>query len=181
MWCALWESEIIGPHFFENENVTGSTYKRVLRHSLFPKLRGYPEDMIFEQEGALPHYSLEDRKYADRKLPGWWMRRGGPIDLPARSPELTPCDYSLRSNVKDLLYRDPPRTISELKSKIRSAIATINEGTLQEVFRNMRTRLGFVVREQGGAFEHLMNLKSYFYVFPISIKKFSEKNHIQRK
>ena len=83
--------------------------------------------------------------------------RSGPIDWPARSPGLTPCVYFLWGHVKDLAYRDPPRTIFELKSKIRYAIATINEGTLQEVLRNIKIRLGFIVREQGGAFEYLMN------------------------
>ena len=51
VWCAISKSEIIGPYFFENENLSGSTYKRMLRYFLFPKLRGYPEDMIFQQIG----------------------------------------------------------------------------------------------------------------------------------
>ena len=84
------------------------------------------------------------------------MGRGGPIDWPARSLDLKPNGYFLQGHVKNLVYRDPPRTISELNSKIRSAIAMINEGTLQEVFRNTKTRLGFIVDKQGGAFEHLM-------------------------
>ena len=132
-------------------------YKRILHYFLFPKLRGYPEDMIFQQDGAPPDYSLEFRQYLDRKVPGRWMGRGAPIDWPARSPDLTPCDYFLWGHVKDLVYREPPRTISELKPKIRPAIAMINEGTLQEDFRNMKTCLGLVVREKGGAFEHLVN------------------------
>ena len=84
------------------------------------------------------------------------MGRGGPVDWLARTLDLTPCDYFLRCHVKGLVYRDPPRTISEFKSKIRSATTKINEGTVQEVFRNMKTRLGFLIREQGGAFEHLV-------------------------
>ena len=94
-------------------------------------------------------YSLEVSQCLDRKLPGRWMGRGGPTDRPAHSPDLTPCGHFLWGHVKDLVYRAPPRSISELKSKIRSAIATINEGTLQEFLRNMKTRLGFVVRKQG--------------------------------
>ena len=46
VWCALSESEEIGRYFFENENVTGSTYKRMLRYFLFPKLQGYPAGMV---------------------------------------------------------------------------------------------------------------------------------------
>ena len=157
VWCALSQNEIIGPYFFENENVTGSTYKRMLRYFLFPKPRNYPETMIFQQDGAPPHYSLEVREYLNRKLPNQWMGRGGPISWPARSPDLTPCDYFLWSYIKDKVYRDPPQTIEELKAKIRVAIRSINQETLQKVFRSMKTRLGFVVRERGGHFEHLMN------------------------
>ena len=108
------------------------------------------------------------------------MGRGGPIGWPARSPNSTPCDYFLWGHVKDLVSRDPPRTTSELMSKIRSAIATVNESTLQEVFRNMTTRLGFVEREQGGVFEHLMNLKLISTSF-LSIAKSLGKNHIQQE
>ena len=102
VWCALSEIEIVGPYFFENQNVKGSTYERMLRYFLFPKLRGYPGGIIFQQDGVPSHYSLEVRQYLDRKLPGRWMSRGGPIDWPARSPDFMPCDYFLWGNVKDL-------------------------------------------------------------------------------
>ena len=64
----------------------------MLRYFLLPKIRGYPESMIFKQNGAPPHYSNEVREYLDRKLPGRWMGRGGPTSWPARSPDLNPCD-----------------------------------------------------------------------------------------
>ena len=146
----------------------------MLPYFLFPKLRRYPEDMIFQQDVAPPHYSLEFMQYLDKKLPGRWMGREGPIHWPARSPDLTPCDFFLWSHFKNLVYRDPPRTIFEHKSKNRSVVATINEGTLQEVFRNMKTRLGFVVREKG-SFQKSHELKTNSYVFPISTKKFLKK------
>ena len=105
VWCVIPESEIIGLYFFENENVTGSTYKRTLRYFLFLKLRGYPEDMIFQQDGASPHYSLEFRQYLDRKLLRRWMGRVRSIDWLARTQDLTPCDYFPCGQVKDLVYR----------------------------------------------------------------------------
>lgn len=157
VWCAMSKNGIIGPYFFENENVTGTTYKRMLRYFLFPKLRDYPEDMIFQQDGAPPHFAIEVRQYLDRKLPEHWMGRGGSISWPAYSPDLTPCDYFLWGYIKDIVYRNPPRTISELKTKIGQAIRSINEDMLHRVFENMKTRLNFVIRERGGAFEHLMN------------------------
>ena len=73
--------------------MTESRYKRIIGYFLFPKFRYYPESMSFQQDGVPPEYADEVREYLDRKLPGRWMARGGPISLPARSPDLTPCDY----------------------------------------------------------------------------------------
>lgn len=58
---------------FENEKVTGNTYKRMLHFSLFPRLQRCPEDTIFQQDGASINHSLEVIDYLDRKLPivGW--------------------------------------------------------------------------------------------------------------
>ncbi len=84
LWCALSRNEMIRPYFFENENVTGRTYKRMLRYFLLPMLEGYSEDLIFQQYGTLPHYSIEVRDYLNRKQANQWMGWGGPIPLPSR-------------------------------------------------------------------------------------------------
>lgn len=157
VWCALSKNEIIGPYFFENENVTGQSYKRMLRYYVFPRLRNYPEDMIFQQDGAPPHYAVIVRQYLDQKLPNRWIGRAGPIPWPPRSPDLTPCDYFLWGYLKDFVYRELPTSIEELKNKIRQAIQTIDEDTLKKVYKNMENRLCFVLREGGGHFEHLLN------------------------
>ena len=57
VWCAISEKGVIGPYFFENESVTGDSYKKMLRYFLFPRLRDYPQDLIFQQDGAPPHYA----------------------------------------------------------------------------------------------------------------------------
>ena len=45
------------------------------------------------------------------------MGRGGPIDWPAHSPDLTPCDNFLWGHVKDFVFRDPPRTFLSLSQR----------------------------------------------------------------
>ena len=157
VWCAISEKEVIGPYFFENENVTGDTYKRMLRYYAFPRLRDYPESMIFQQDGAPPHFALTVRHYLDFKLPNRWIGRAGPISWPARSPDLTPCDYFLWGYIKDNTFRNLPGSLTELKTKIREVIGTITEEMLQNVFENMKTRLAFVICQYGGHFEHLMD------------------------
>ena len=157
VWCALSKKEIIGPYFFENETVNQYSYKRMLRYFFFPKVRDYPDDIMFQQDGAPPHFANSVRQYLDTKLPNRWIGRGGPIPWPARSPDLTPCDYFLWGYVKDRVFQELPNSIPELKTKIRQAIATISQDTLLKVYQNLENRLSFVTRQNGDHFEHLLN------------------------
>ena len=50
---------------------------------------------------------------------------------------------------------DSPQTIDEVEKMIPLAIRSINEDIFPKFFKNMTTRLGFVIREGGGLFEHL--------------------------
>ena len=59
--------------------------------------------------------------------------------------------------IKNKVYGEPLRTMAELKTKIHQSIQIIDQETLKKVFKNMKTRLNFVIREQGRQFEHLMN------------------------
>ena len=59
--------------------------------------------------------------------------------------------------IKDIVYRNTSQTINELKTKIREEIRVINEDALKRVFKNMNTRLNFVISEDGGHLELLMN------------------------
>ncbi|CAF5082377.1 unnamed protein product, partial [Rotaria sp. Silwood1] len=45
----------------------------------------------------------------------------GPFDWPARSPDLTPCDFFLWGYLKDIVFQNPPATIIELKQRIEEA------------------------------------------------------------
>jgi hypothetical protein len=157
VWCAISKKGIIGPYFYENENVTGETYKKMLRYYFFPKLRDYSSDVIFQQDGAAPHFAVIVRQYLNYKLPGRWMGRGGPISWPARSPDLTPCDFFLWGYIKDYVFSELPTSIVELKTKIRAAISSIDENTLEKVFKNFKFRLDFLLRQNGGHFENLLN------------------------
>ncbi len=76
---------------------------------------------------------------------------------PGYSPNLTLCDYFLWGYIKDKVYRDPPRVLKDLKNKIRQEVRNIDRQILWKVYRNMETRLNFVMREHGGRFEHLIN------------------------
>ena len=57
------------------------------------------------------------------------MGRGGPIPWPARSSDLSPCDYNLWEHLKDIVCRNFSHTGNELKTKIPESIRFINENT----------------------------------------------------
>ena len=47
--------------------------------------------------------------------------------------------------------------MDELKTKNRYAIQAKNEDTLQRVYKSMKIRFNFAIRERGRSFEHLIN------------------------
>jgi hypothetical protein len=49
-----------------------------------------PNDMLFQQDGAPPHFHKEVMDFLNHKSPEKWIDRGGPITWPPCLPGLTP-------------------------------------------------------------------------------------------
>ena len=82
--------------------------------------------------------------------------RRGPIEWPARSPDLTPLDFYLWGHLKDLVYARCPRTVEDLKNFIREAILEINElGLMNKVLLEFKRRMRLVIENGGSHIEHL--------------------------
>ncbi|KAG5318135.1 TC3A transposase, partial [Pseudoatta argentina] len=73
----------------------------------------------------------------------------GDLPWPARSPDLSPCDFFLWGYLKSLVYVDRPRTIDHLKNNIRDAIANIPIDMLRRVDENFKERLNQCMRDGG--------------------------------
>jgi hypothetical protein len=55
--------------------------------------------------------------------------------LAPRSPDLTPCDFSLRGYVKDKVFVPPaPVTLDDLKQRVTTATAGVGEDMLTRVW-----------------------------------------------
>ena len=93
VWCALLHDRIIGPFFFCEDTVTSDVYLDMLQLFAVPQLLEYYPDVIFQQDGAPPHWSLEVRSYLEQTFPGKWIGRDGPTAWPERSPDITPLDF----------------------------------------------------------------------------------------
>jgi hypothetical protein len=99
-----------------------------------PQLQGDIPDLIYQQDGAPPHFHSEVRSYLDEHLCNSWIRCGGHMEWPPRSSGLTPMDFFLWDFVKDnvsvpLLLTTPHK----LKTRMREACANID----QEILHNM--------------------------------------------
>ena len=114
-------------------------------------------DNCFLQDGAPPHFAISVRNWLDEHFPGKWIGRRGPIDWPARSPDLTPLDFYVWGHLKQLVYASKPRTINDLKRKIHQGVQQINntEGLLSKVMLSFRHRLHVCVQNHGAHIEQL--------------------------
>ena len=82
--------------------------------------------MLFQQDGASPNYAFQVRNWIGEKLPGRWLGRRGPIEWYPRSPDLSPCDFFLWGYLKDIVYRERPATIEQLREHITKACTEIS-------------------------------------------------------
>ena len=75
--------------------VNATIYKDMLDLYAIPQLSDLQQTVIFQQDGAPPHWTLEVRRTLDKIFPSRWIGRGGPIAWPPRSPDMTPMDFFL--------------------------------------------------------------------------------------
>lgn len=106
VWCAMSSDCIIGPYFFET-NVNASNYTEMLQNFFWPAVqkKRIASKIMFQQDGAPPHYSLMARNWLNKHLPDRWIGRRGPLEWAARSPDLTPLDFYLWGYVKQKVYQ----------------------------------------------------------------------------
>ncbi len=86
--------------------------------------------------------------FVDRLIaPGGW---------PARSPDLSPCDFFLWGCMKDRVFATNPTSVEDLKATIMTVIQSVDVRTLWKVFQNVMKRAKACLSVEGGHFEHLL-------------------------
>jgi hypothetical protein len=101
VWCGLLHDRLIGPIFFAEATVMSSNYLDILENFVYPQLQELQPAVFFLQDGVPPHWSLIVRASLNQHLPNRLIGRAGPISWPARSPDITPCDFFQWGYVKD--------------------------------------------------------------------------------
>ena len=150
VWCGITCNRVIGLFFFHETTITADVYLDLLTEYVAPQPIDSQPTIIFQQDGALPHWGLRVRQFLNKTFSDRWIGRDGPISWPPRSPDITPLDFFLWGYVKDIVYRIKVRDITDLKQRISNAIATIDEVMFQRTWQEIEYRLD-VLRVTKGA------------------------------
>lgn len=160
VWCAIYNNKLIGPVFLP-PRLNGEEYLNLLRNELPVLLRNANVNlrgMYFQQDGAPAHFTNEVREYLNEQYPQHWIGRGGPVNWPARSPDLTCLDYFLWGHLKSLVYSEEIRNSDHLRERITQACDQVknNPDVIQKAVRNLEIRCRKCIETGGGIFENLL-------------------------
>jgi hypothetical protein len=144
---------IIGPFFFMEPTVTATPYLDMLEQYAFPQIAHKQPNIIFQQDGAPPHWSNIVRKALNNTFPNRWIGRGGQIAGPPPSPVITPLDFFFWGYVKDFVYSTRVPDINNLRARIVEEIATITPDMLERTWTEVEYRLDIVRATQGAHVE----------------------------
>ncbi|CAF2800673.1 unnamed protein product [Rotaria sp. Silwood2] len=144
VWAGIWSGGIIGPFFF-HDTVTAESYLEKLNDEIFPAIenRMNLEETFYMHDGAPPHYAQPVRQFLHETFPDRWIGRRGPIDWPARSPDLTPTDFFLWPVIKDRVYATKPQNIQALNDAITTEMQRLPEDLCRRACQSVSERLHF--------------------------------------
>ena len=115
-------------------------YKLLLQENMLelyiaPQLEEFQPWIIFQQDGAPPHWGSHVRRFLDATFPNRWTGRDCQTPWPPRSPDITALDFFLWGYVKDKVFSTPFPAIRNLEARITDALATITEDMLENACR----------------------------------------------
>jgi hypothetical protein len=149
MWCSIMSDRTVGPFIFHESTITSAVCLDMLENFVFPQIAEV-DGLIFQQDGAPPHVGATVRTALVERFPGRWIGRGGPINWPPRSPDLTPKDFFLLGNIKGIAYSERVGSLPDLRRRITAAIAAVHVDVLSRVWGEVEFRFD-VCRAVNGA------------------------------
>jgi hypothetical protein len=123
IWCAVADFGVIGSYFFEEGGatvtVTAHWYVEMLETFPCPILDDVDtEHMWFQQDGATAHTARCLLGVLREMFPERLISLRGDMGWPARSPDLSPCDFFLWEYLKEKVFKHRPRSLEDLKERI---------------------------------------------------------------
>lgn len=165
-WAGLCgNGDIMGPFFFD-ENVTGARYLNMINDDLVPDLMQHFNFNIFGQnlfennlwwfqDGAPCHGTLEVRTRLRELFGNQVVALNHTVEWPARSPDLTPCDFFLWGYIKSRVYQTPPADVFELRLRIVNEFNLLRNdpAKIRRSVRDMEKRANLCIQRNGGHVE----------------------------
>lgn len=162
LWSGVLNGELIGP-FELPARLDGNSYLNFLQNNL----NGLLEDvnlqtrqrMIYQQDGAPCHYAARVREHLNATYPERWIGRAGPIEWPARSPDLNPIDFFIWGFYKELVYATDSNSEQELRQKLTEAERKIKQeysSSFRQLKNNFLRRCRLCIQVGGRSFENLL-------------------------
>ena len=120
----------------------------MLERNVFPQvLQAYnialvqqENNLWWVQDGATAHRTNNVRD----RIRAFFGRRviamGHDHDWPARSPDLTPCDFFLWGWIKQRVYVTPPHNVQELRDRILNSVQGLTPRMITNAVRAMEKR-----------------------------------------
>ncbi|XP_070521818.1 uncharacterized protein [Cardiocondyla obscurior] len=160
VWAGVIENQIIGPYFLP-PRLNGERYAYFLENDLPPLLENLPLNvrlrLIYQQDGAPPHFSRNAQQVLNNRFAGRWMGRGGPITWPARSPDLNVLDYFVWGHIKAQVEPVREGTVEEVRAAIIAAFDTVTPDMAQRATQQIVRRAELCLQVQGRHFEQLLH------------------------
>ena len=141
VWSGMASFGVLGSYVFEDNEcaavtMTSERYVAMLRNFCEPQLRRRGIDLssvLFQQDGATAHTARSSMSVLREMCPQHVISRRGDVPWPARSPDLSACDYILWGYLRSRVFISKPKTTAELKQRIKEEIAAIPEQMTRRV------------------------------------------------
>ena len=146
-------NKIISSFFFAEKSIIAQIYCNILTEHMSPQLGQYKPQIIFQQDGAPPHWGLEVCQFLNETFPDRWIGRDSPIPWLPCFPDITLLDFFLWSYVKDIIYQTKIREINDLQHRIIKAIDTVTVDMLTRTWQEIKYRLDIVCVTDGAHIE----------------------------
>jgi hypothetical protein len=112
---------------------------------------------LFMHNGAPPHFHRNARQHLNQTTFGEeWVGRGGPVNWPARSPDLNPLDFRLWGHLKTLVHSAPINELEVLQQRVENACQEIRVKPFGRVRASVRRRAESRVATYGNHAQHLL-------------------------
>lgn len=156
VWCGILGDQLIGP-FFIDGSLNQETYHTLLNENLQNFLDELPladlNRIFYQQDGAPAHNARVNTDWLNIQFENRWIGTSGPIQWPARSPDLSPLDFWLWAYLQDRVYLTTPENVDILRQRIINTCQQIPAACFLNATRGVIRRCALCIEQDGGHFE----------------------------